>query len=184
MTLTVHTIDSAPEKSAPILEEVKSKFGFVPNMMGVFAESPEALQGYLALSSLIDQTDLTPTERQIILLATSRANECEYCIAAHTTISSMQNVPSEVVQAVRDNTAIPDSKLEALRKFTEVVVEKRGIVSDEDRDAFISAGYSKRNILDVILGVSMKTLSNYTNHIADTPLDAAFEPARWKSASA
>ena len=184
MSLNIHTIETAPERSAPILEQVKSKFGFLPNLMGVFAESPEALQGYLTLSSLIDQTDLTPTERQIILLATSRANECEYCIAAHTTISSMQNVPSEVVQAVRDKTAIPDSKLEALRKFTEVVVENRGIVSDEDRDAFISAGYSKRNILDVILGVSMKTLSNYTNHIADTPLDAAFEQARWKSASA
>ncbi|CAN5725930.1 carboxymuconolactone decarboxylase family protein [soil metagenome] len=184
MSLKIHIIETAPERSAPVLEQVKSKFGFVPNLMGVFAESPEALQGYLTLSSLVDQTDLTPTERQIILLATSRTNGCEYCIAAHTTISSMQNVPTDVVQAVRDNTAIPDSKLEALRAFTAAVVEKRGFVSDEDKNAFLTAGYSERNILDVILGVSMKTLSNYTNHIAETPLDAAFEPARWKSASA
>lgn len=184
MTLKVHTIDSAPEKSAPILEEVKSKFGFVPNLMGVFAESPEALQGYLALSSLIDNTDLTPTERQIILLSTSRANECEYCIAAHTTISSMQKVPDDVVQAIRNNKPISDPKLEALRSFTEKVVTERGSVTEEDKRAFIEAGFTKRNILDVILGVSMKTLSNYTNHIAETPLDAPFEPAKWKAASA
>jgi uncharacterized peroxidase-related enzyme len=184
MSLTVHTAETAPAKSAPILEEVKAKFGFLPNLIGVFAESPEALQGYLALSSLMDNTDLTPTERQIILLATSRANECEYCIAAHTTISSMQKVPDDVVHAIRNNQPISDPKLEALRSFTEKVVTERGLVTEEDKSAFIAAGFSKRNILDVILGVSMKTLSNYTNHIAETPLDAAFEPANWKAASA
>ncbi len=180
----MHTFETAPEQSVPILEQVKSELGFVPNLMFVFAESPEALQAYLALSSLVDQTDLTPTERQIILLSASRANGCEYCIAAHTTVSSMQSVSPDVVQAVRDNTEIADSKLEALRQFTNAVVEKRGILSEEDKEAFLSAGYSRRTILDVILGVSMKTLSNYTNHIAETPLDAAFERARWKSASA
>ncbi|MGD9563859.1 MAG: carboxymuconolactone decarboxylase family protein [Pyrinomonadaceae bacterium] len=184
MSLSVQTIESAPEKSAAILKEVGAKFGFVPNLMGVFANSPEALQGYLTLSALVDQTSLSPAERQIVLLGVSESNSCDYCMAAHTTIASMQRIDPAVVQAVRSDSPIADTKLEALRLFTKSVVEKRGYVSEEEKDAFLAAGYTGQNILEVILGVAMKTLSNYTNHIAGTPLDNAFEPAKWHKAAA
>lgn len=184
MSLQVHTTETAPEKSKEILEKVKSKYGFIPNLMGVFAESPEILQAYLSLSTLLDQTTLTPTERQIALLAASSVKNCEYCMAAHSSAASMQNLPDDVIQAVRDGSPIADHKLEAFRQFVLAVTEKRGSVSEKEVDAFLGAGYTRRNILEVILAVGMKTLSNYTNHIAETPLDAAFESAKWKKTAA
>ena len=184
MSLDVLTTENAEEKSAVVLNDVKAKFGFVPNLMGVFAHSPEALKGYLTLGELVDQTSLSPTERQIVLLGVSEENNCAYCIAAHSTISSMQGIDADVVNAVRENRAIADIKLEGLRRFTKAVVSKRGFVSDEDIREFESVGYTKKNVLEVILATAMKTLSNYTNHIAKTPLDEAFEPARWKATAA
>ncbi len=102
MSLKIHTIENAPEKSKAILEGVKAKFGFVPNLMGAFAASPEILQAYLTVSSLLDKTSLTETERQIALLAASSVNNCEYCMAAHSTVSKMQNLPADVIEAVSD----------------------------------------------------------------------------------
>ena len=184
MSLQVHTLETAPEKSKEILAEVKSKFGFVPNLMGVFAESPEILQAYLSLSALLDQTSLTAIERQIALLAASSINNCEYCMAAHSMPAPAQNADGDAVRAVRENRPIGDAKLEAFRQFVIAVTEKRGFVSEAEVEAFLEAGYTNRNILEVVLSVGMKTLSNYTNHIAETPLDAAFESAKWKKAAA
>jgi len=184
MLLQVHTIETAPAKSAEILKQVKEKFGFVPNLMGVFAESPEILQAYLTLGDLVDRTTLTPLERQIAFIGSSVANSCDYCVAAHTALSSMQNLPAEVIESIRENRPITDAKLEALRKFVQSATEKRGNVSEEEKAAFLEAGYTKQNILEIILVVGMKTLSNYTNHIAETPLDTAFEPAKWQKAAA
>lgn len=184
MSLQVHTIETASEKSAEILQKVKGKYGFVPNLMGVFAESPEILQAYITLSGLVDQTTLTPLERQIAYIGTSVSNSCEYCVAAHSAISSMQNLPADVISAIRENRPIADAKLEALRNFVQAVTDKRGFVSEEEKTAFLEAGYTKQNILEVLLVIGMKTLSNYTNHIAETPLDSAFEPAKWHKAAA
>ncbi|MGD9629659.1 MAG: carboxymuconolactone decarboxylase family protein [Pyrinomonadaceae bacterium] len=184
MSFKVHTVESASERSAEILGQVRSKLGFVPNLMGVFAESPEILQAYLALSDLVDQTTLTPLERQIALIGASVTNNCDYCVAAHTAISSMQKLPADVIQAVREDRPIGDAKLEAFRTFVQTVTDNRGFVSDEEKAAFLAAGYTNQNILEVILVIGMKTLSNYTNHLAETPLDNAFEPAKWQKAAA
>lgn len=184
MSFNVHTIETASAKSAQILGQVKSKLGFVPNLMGVFAESPEILQAYLVLGDLVDQTTLTPLERQIALIGTSVTNNCDYCVAAHTAISSMQKLPVEVIQAVREDRAIGDPKLQAFRTFVQAVTDKRGFVSGDETTAFLEAGYTRQNILEVILVIGMKTLSNYTNHLAETPLDGAFEPAKWLKAAA
>jgi AhpD family alkylhydroperoxidase len=146
--------------------------------MGVFAESPEILQAYLSLSTLFDQTTLTPLERLIVLLGVSSVNNCGYCMAAHSSMGTAQNLPDAVIQAVRNNRPIADPKLEALRQFVLAVTEKRGFIKEEELDAFLEAGYTNRNVLEVVLAVGLKTLSNYTNHIAQTPLDAAFEPAK------
>lgn len=184
MLLQVHTIETAPEKSKEILEKVKTNNGFLPNLMGVFAESPEILEAYLTLSSLVDQTTLTPTERQIALIGASISNGCDYCVAAHSTISAMQKLPNDIIQALRENRPIADAKLETFRKFVQAVTDGRGAVSETEINAFLEARYTKQNILEVILVVGMKTLSNYTNHIAETPLDSAFETAKWQKAAA
>lgn len=184
MTLQVNSIENAPEKSAEILTQVKEKYGFVPNLMGVFSESPEILEAYLTLGDLVERTTLTPLERQIALIGASVSNGCKYCVAAHSAISSMQKLPADVIASLRENRPINDAKLESFRKFVQTVTDKRGNVSESEIADFLEAGYTKRNILEVILAIGMKTLSNYTNHIAETPLDNAFEPAKWHNAAA
>jgi alkylhydroperoxidase family enzyme len=114
------------------------------------------------------------------VLAVSRFNDCRYCMAAHTAIAGMQEVPEHVVKSIRMDQAIEDQRLEALRKFTTLVVEKRGSVSAQDIAAFEGAGFGRAQVLEVILAISFKTLSNYVNHVADTPLDAAFADAKWQ----
>jgi len=179
---TIHNIESAPAKAGETLQQVKDNYGFVPNLMGVMAAAPAELQAYLSLNELFSQTSFSPTEQQVVLLTVSEYNQCEYCVSAHSAIAGMQNVPEDVVQAIRDGQPIGDQRLEALRRFTRAVVDKRGWVDDQDVAAFLDAGYSRANVLEVILGVSMKTLSNYTNHVAETPLDEAFQPQAWRKA--
>jgi len=175
----VHTTETAPAPAAKMLGEIEKAYGFIPNLYGIFAESPAMLRAYMSLGKIFDESSFSATERQLIILAASRLNECTYCIAAHTIVAGMQRVPTDVVDAIREDRPISDSRLQALRTFTTAVVEKRGWVSEKDVSTFVAAGYSKAQILEVILGVSFKTLSNYTNHMADTPLDEAFEAGAW-----
>lgn len=179
MSLKILSVENAPEGSKAILEGYKNKLGFVPNLMGVMASSPPVIEGYAALSQLFEKTSFTPAERQVVLLEVSAANGCGYCVAAHTAIAKMQGVADAVVAAVRGAENIPDAKLQALRAFTRSVVETRGYPVEAEKKAFFAAGYGPTQILEVLLGVAMKTLSNYVNHAAETPLDAAFESARW-----
>lgn len=176
---TNHTIDTAPEAAKALLQGVKQKVGFVPNLYAGMAEAPTLLEGYLAISGVFDKTSFSPTERQIVLMTSNRLNGCIYCMAAHTSISQMSGVPEDVVSALRNNTPIADTKMEALRQFTIVVVESRGWPREDQLDAFLNAGYTRQNILEVVLGTAMKVMSNYTNHIVNTPLDDAFKPNAW-----
>ncbi len=179
----VHTKESANPKSAELLAGVEKAYGFIPNLMGVFAESPSTLGAYLSLGKLLDQSTLSATERQTAILAISRFNGCEYCVAAHSTVAGMQNVPDDVVEAIRTDQPIADARLEALRRFATAVTDRRGWVSQEDVDAFLAAGFTRAQVLEVILAAAFKTLSNYTNHIADTPLDDAFAAKAWTDPS-
>ena len=178
---TIHTQETASEKSVPLLQGAEKTIGFIPNLIGMMAESPAVTKGYLNISQIFDETSFSPTERQVVILAASRYNECHYCMAAHSVIAEMQKVSLDVVDAIRHDHPIVDEKLEALRKFTTQVVDKRGFVSDEDIQDFVDAGYTKQHILEVILGVTFKTLSNYVNHITDTPVDNAFARKAWTS---
>ena len=175
----VHTIDTAPVASVQYLRDAQRSMGFVPNLIGVLAESPAAVEGYLTLMSIFEKSSLTPVEQQVAILAISRSNECDYCMAAHSVVASMQKVPADVIQAIRNDKPIADEKLEVLRLFATTVIEKRGWLSDDDVAAFISAGYSQAQILEVLLAASLKTLSNYANHLIETPLDDAFSSRAW-----
>ena len=180
-TFTVHTRESAPEGSKDLLQASRDAYGFIANLTGIQAESPAMLEGYMTLTSIFDKTDLSETERQIILMTNNRLNGCEYCMAAHTSISQMAKVPNDVIEALRAGTPIADEKLEALRVFSARINETRGWVDQSDLDAFFAAGYTKQTVLDVIVGTSLKVMSNYTNHIAKTPIDAAFQANTWSA---
>lgn len=183
MTYTVHTVDTAPEAAKETLAAAQKAYGFLPNLLAVMAESPALVKAYTTLSRIFDETSFNNIERQVVLLTVSYENDCEYCIAAHSVISGMQNVPDAVVQVIRNGEPLADLRLEALRRFTEAVVVSRGWPEDRDIKAFVDAGYGRKQILEVVLGVGMKTLSNYANHIAGTPLDHAFAKAAWSKAA-
>lgn len=175
----VHHSQTAPEGSKARLQGVAKSFGFIPNLAGILAESPAALEAYFTLAGIFEKTSLTPTQRQIVLLAVSRANGCDYCMAAHTVGARMQRVPELIIEALRCNQRLRDPRLEALRTFATDLIRQRGWLEDTELQAFFDAGYTRQNVLEVIVGVAMKTLSNYTNHIAATPLDDAFSTAAW-----
>lgn len=178
-TFTTHTIDTAPESAKPLLETAKGAYGFVPNLLGTMAEAPAILEGYMTLAGIFDKTSLSETERQIILMTNNRLNGCAYCMTAHTSISQASGVPADVIEALRNNTPIDDPKLEALRSFTAVINESRGWPREDNIEALLDAGYTRQTALEVILGTALKVMSNYTNHIAATDIDAAFAPNTW-----
>lgn len=182
MKIELQTTTSAPAAAQPLLEGARKSLGFVPNLYATFANAPAVLEGYFGLSAAFGKTSFSATEQQIIAIAASVDNKCHYCVAAHTTIGQMQKVDPAVLAALRANESLTDGKLEALRLFAKGVVSQRGWVREEEQEAFFAAGYTPAQALEVVLGVSMKTLSNYANHLAETPLDAAFAKNAWESA--
>lgn len=182
ITFDVHTQESAPAGAKDSLAMAQQKYGFVPNLLRELAAAPQALEGYLALNKLLATTSLTPQEQQVVLAATSVANNCAYCVAAHTGGLKMAGVPDDEIQALRQSRPMSDPRLESVRAFTVAVVEGRGWIGDAVLRQFLEAGHLKEQVLEVLVGVAAKTLSNYTNHIANTPLDPQFEAFAWESA--
>lgn len=177
---TLHTPEAAPEASRPQLAEIQKTLGFLPNMYAGLAESPAVLKAYTTISDLFAGTRLSPVEQQVVALTTSLENECEYCVGAHTVIAkNAAKVPAPIVEALRSGGKLPDPKLDALATFTRNVMRKRGWIDDTAVKAFLDAGYDRTRLLEVLLGISMKTLSNYANHVMRTPLDKEFEAGRW-----
>ncbi|MEI8574723.1 carboxymuconolactone decarboxylase family protein [Methylomonas sp. LW13] len=177
----IHSIQTAPAIAQPLLEGSLKKYGFVPNLHGGLAEAPAALKSYIELTALFDQTSFSPTEQQVILLAISVENHCTYCVAAHSMIAKhMAKADPAIVEALRNGKPLSDAKLDALASFSRAVVKNRGVVCGQTLDKFITAGYSRAQVLEVLLGVAFKTLSNYTNHIIHAPLDTAFQAEAWE----
>lgn len=182
-TFKLHTLESAPAGALPILEAAQKGLGFIPNLYAHLAEAPNALSAYKQLGALLEQSTLTQEEQQIVLIAVSIENGCEYCVAAHSFIArNMVKVDGVRVDALRAQSCLQDQKLNALVAFTRAVVRERGWVQGgQELKDFYAAGYTQQNVLEVVLGVAMKTLSNYTNHLTDTPLDAAFASEAWQA---
>lgn len=172
-TFDVHTLDTAPEGSKVRLAAVKAAWGFVPNLQGTLAESPVALEAYDHLFGLIaSKSTLTPIELQVAYQAINVFHECEYCTMGHTYLSRSVGMDEATIKALRAGGRVADARLEALRMFAEAVVRERGFVGDAAVDAFIAAGFTKANVLDVVAIAATKTISNYTNHITHTPKEA------------
>lgn len=180
----VLTPQNAPDASRPLLDKAQQKFGMLPNLMGVLATAPAALGSYLAVNEALEGSSLTPVEQQVVLIATSTENGCEYCVSVHSAVAGMVKMPADALEALRAGRDPGDARLGALARFARHVVEERGWVAPEEMEAFLAAGFGEQQVLEVITGVALKTISNYTNHIAATPLDAAFESQRWSATAA
>lgn len=175
MNLEVLNKNDAPQSARELLEKAEKNYGFVPNILGVMANSPALLEAYMTVNGIFEKTDFSAAEKQTVLLAASTENDCGYCKSAHTAIAKMQDVDDAVLEAIANGDKLPDDKLDALFNFTRIMVDKRGRPSNEELQAFFDAGYSEAQVLDVIVGIGMKTMSNYHNHIAETPVDEQFK---------
>jgi uncharacterized peroxidase-related enzyme len=169
------TIATAPEASKPVLEKIQKAYGFIPNLMATFANSPAVLQGYLAMDGVFEKGTFSPIERQLILLAASVENKCNYCAAAHSTIAkAFLKAPAETIAAVRDGKPLADRKQNALVNLVREIVRERGLASHAAVDTFLEAGYEKPQVMELLLGVALKTVSNYLDHLSPTKIDPAF----------
>lgn len=180
MNFPSHDLDSAPEGSKPLLEKSQKAFGRLPGLHKVLADSPQAYEGYQVLHKLFTETDFDADELTVVWQAINVEHSCHYCVPAHTGIAKNMKVSDEITNALRDETPLPNDKLEALRTFTIQMVRERGNVSDAQIETFFAAGYTHRAVLDVILGLAQKTMSNYINHVAQTPVDEVFHSLKWE----
>ncbi len=175
------TLENANEAQKPHLEIAQKQTGMIPNMYKNMVNSPGLMETYaVGYDNFRKNSGFTPVEQEVVFVTVSIANGCEYCAAAHSFIAdNMSKVPTEVTDAIREEKEIPDAKLNALSEFTRIMFDKRGNPSQEDVKAFLGAGYEEKHILEIILALAVKTLSNYSNHIFHTEVDDMFSGRTW-----
>lgn len=185
ITLPPQTIESADPKGKAVLDKALAQVGFIPNMYARMVNSPGLLETYLGgYAAFRNDSGFTPPEQEVVFLVISRENGCEYCVSAHSLLADAKSkLDPEVTDAIRAGEPVPDARLAALAAFTRVMVATRGLPSRADVGAFLAAGYEERHILEIVLAIAVKTLSNYANHLFHTPLDAMFEGRRWACAT-
>lgn len=175
--IAIQTIESAPEDAAQRLATAKKNSGFVPNLLGVLANAPTAIETYQTVSAINARSSLSDTEREVIQITAATRNGCGFCVAGHTAIARKKlQMPEALLQALRSTNALADPKLNALALFTLAVIEEKGQVSDDELQAFLAAGYTQAQALEVVLGVSLATLCNYANNLAQTPINPELQP--------
>lgn len=179
--LSVHTLQTVPENAKERMEMVQKANGFIPNLIGVLANSPQALEMYQEVGKINSKSSLTPEEIEVVQITAAAHNGCDFCVAGHTKIGTLKlKMPENVLNALRARTTIEDdAKYQALAQFTMQLIDKRGKVSDDELAAIKAAGYSEQNILDVVLGVALATLCNYANNVAQNDINPelqAFAP--------
>lgn len=181
ITLAPQVRETARGDAREVLDKALAQVGFIPNMYANMAHSPGLLNTYLeGYAAFRHGSGFTPTEQEVVFLVISRENGCEYCVSAHSFLADKASgVPAEVTDAIRDGQPIADQRLQALAEFTRVLVSSRGLPSAAQTDAFLTAGYSERQILEIVLAIAVKTLSNYSNHLFHTRLDDIFASRRW-----
>ncbi|QLB12177.1 putative peroxidase-related enzyme [Bisgaardia hudsonensis] len=171
--LTVHSISSAPEEAKARMEAVQRNNGFIPNLIGVLANSPQALAFYQEIGKMNGTNSLTAEEIEVVQITAAVHNGCDFCVAGHSKIAKLRlKMPAPILEALRNRTAIEGNlKYQALAVFTMQLIDKRGQVSDAELTAFKSVGYSDQNVLDVIMGIALATLCNYANNVAQTEIN-------------
>ena len=168
--------------SQEIFDKTQKTLGFVPNMYKSMGNNPALLDSYIyGYNSFRANSGFNSVEQEVVFLSVAYENNCEYGMAAHSFIGDkMSKVPTEVTDAIRDGKQVPDVKLAALSKLTRSLTANRGNVSQAETDEFLEAGYTESQILGIIAGIAVKTISNYSNHNTNPVLDDAFAGRVWK----
>jgi uncharacterized peroxidase-related enzyme len=168
-TYTVPTRSEVSANNQGMFDNLQKGLGFVPNLYAYYAKNETALGDYLALQNR--KSTLKAKEREVINLVTSQINGCRYCQSAHTALGKMNGFTEEQIMEIRKGSATFNSKLDALAKFTASAVENRGRATEESKDAFFEAGYDEANMIDVIIVVGDKIISNYLHNLTEFEID-------------
>lgn len=176
-----HTLETAPAESRALLEERVHEVGFLPNLDAQLAEVPGVLQAYSWLGDQFDHTSLSAVERQVVLLAVSVENEDEFSVAAHTHIARDNvGLDDRSITELRHGRPLSDARLDALATFTRAVVRSRGKAQGVPLAAFLGAGYTLKQALEVLLGVTLITMGAYASHLMNTAINDQLDPERWR----
>ncbi|MCR9223333.1 MAG: carboxymuconolactone decarboxylase family protein [Hyphomonas sp.] len=173
---------AAPDKVSKALNELQDKLGYVPNIYSTFAGVPVAFDGLIALNSSFSQSSFTPAEQEIIALTTSVFNQCPYCVAGHSTFALQHGVDAQTVSAIRDGSVSPEPRYQALGRTTRALMESKGQISRSDTALFLNGGYEFSQLLELLLGIAGKTMTNFASKLAHVPLDSAFREQEWAPA--
>lgn len=174
-TFNVPTREEVSNVNQAIFDNLEKTVGFVPNLYATYAYSENALKNYLDFASA--KTSLKAKEKEVINLAVSQVNNCEYCLAAHTAIGKINGFTDAQILELRAGKASFDSKLDALAKLAKNITENRGNTDSDVLENFFSAGWTKENLIDAISLVGDKTISNYINNTTKIPVDFPAAPA-------
>ncbi len=166
---TVPTKAEVSEANQAIFNNLEKGLGFVPNLYAYYAKNETALGDYLALQNR--KSTLRAKEREVVNLVVSQVNGCRYCQSAHTVLGKMNGFSDDQVLEIRTGSASFDAKLNALAQFTKAVAENRGKVSDDVKQSFFEAGYSEANMIDVVVVIGDKIISNYIHNLAQFEID-------------
>lgn len=175
----IKTVENAPEGARPMLSQVQENLGFVPNGLGAMANSPIVLSAFLQLGGLLPQTSFTDTERHLVYLAVTCEYASEYCASAHTAFANMDKIDERIIQQVREGRPVDDKRLEALRRFAIRMVQTGCNVSEAEFNDILEHGYSREQVLEIVLIIAHKIFGVFTNRIMGTDLDEALQPAKW-----
>lgn len=181
LSLSPVTSTTGPEASRLMLAATQASLGMIPNMYARMANAPVLLQTYQdGYARFRSESMLSPAEQEVVFLSISVENGCEYCVAAHSYLSDHKaRVANEVTDAIRDGAEIPDARLGALSRFTRHLVLTRGRPTRDAARAFFSAGFTETHVLYLVLAIAVKTISNYSNHLFETPVDDVFAERIW-----
>lgn len=175
------TLEEANEAQKPLLEKPMKQMGMVPNMYANMVNSPGMMETYaVGYDHFRKNSGFNAVEQEVVFLTISIANGCDYCASVHSYIAvNISKLPKELTNSLRNQEEIKDPKMRALSNFTKIMLEKRGYPTKSEVADFTGAGYKEKHILEIILAIAVKTISNYSNHIFHTELDKAFAEGKW-----
>ena len=180
-TYRIHTIESAPEKSKPALQDLQKAFGFIPNLVGAMAESPVLISALVPVFHKVHSGSFSEAEVQVVLLTNAVTNSATWPVALHSKLALDAGVTADDVQAIRARRAPKDARLAALSGLARVMIEKRGHLEERDIAAFQEAGYGQDLVLEVIGIVAASVITNYTASITKPALEEALKPHAWSA---
>ncbi|MCB1033099.1 MAG: carboxymuconolactone decarboxylase family protein [Acidobacteria bacterium] len=176
----VFTTETAPTDSRATLVHLEKTLGVIPNLAAAMAGSPSLIKGFAKLREVYyEESSLSPVEVQVLSLTNAYENRCRYCMAIHSAFAVKEGLSEESLAALREGQPPVEPRLRALSDLSRALIQTRGQVGDGELEAFCEAGFTPAQALEVVLGVAVSILANYSHHLTEAPVDRAFSRYAW-----